>query len=110
MVPHIAWHVWTKQNVNNCILNNYNVRCTKSAVIDINAHMGSSDLRGILLMADIDVLRPTVIVKLAFIFGSSKQGKARRASGASICDTAKYLVHENDCALSVIISRVDWVT
>ena len=42
--------------------------------------MGVVDLTG---MFDVDscvVRRPSFIVKLAFIFGSSKQGNARRAS------------------------------
>ena len=45
----------------------------------------------ILLAVFIVVLRPKVMENWAFMLGSSKQGKARRASGASICVTAKYL-------------------
>jgi hypothetical protein len=45
--------------------------------------MGSVVINGMLL-TDVHVsLRPTVTVKLAFIVGSSKQGKERRASVAS---------------------------
>jgi len=46
---------------------------------------------GVLLAEIMDVFRPSVIVKVAFMLGSSKQGKARRASDASNCVTAKYL-------------------
>ena len=53
--------------------------------------MGSVLIRGILL-AEVQVsLRPSVTVKFAFIVGSSKQGKARRALVASKSDTARYL-------------------
>jgi hypothetical protein len=53
--------------------------------------MGSVLISGILL-AEVQVsLRPSVMVKLAFIVGSSKQGKARRALVASKSDTARYL-------------------
>ena len=45
-----------------------------------------------MLLADImDVLRPKVMSNVAFIFGSSNDGKLRRASVGSNCETSKYL-------------------
>jgi len=49
-------------------------------------------ISGMLLMLVMSRWRPKVTVKVAFMFGSSKQGKALRASVGSICDTAIHLV------------------
>jgi len=46
-------------------------------------YMEVEELSGVLLADIMDVFRPSVILKVAFILGSSKQGKARRASDAS---------------------------
>lgn len=46
--------------------------------------MALLEMMFILLAVVIEVLRPRVMENCAFILGSSKQGKARRASGASI--------------------------
>lgn len=48
------------------------------------ADMGLEEIRGMLLMADMEPSRPIEMANVAFMLGSSKQGKARRASGASI--------------------------
>ncbi len=54
-----------------------------------------------MLLADVhDSLRPRVIEKVAFMVGSSKQGKDLLASVASNCVTAKYLKHNNKQFLS----------
>jgi hypothetical protein len=77
--------------------------------------MGSAVLTGMLLMADmISIFKPTMMVKIAFKLGSSKQGNARRALGASICDTAKYVDGNQvslDCmlpflALTIFVSQL----
>lgn len=48
-----------------------------------------------MLLTDVIVLlRRMLMEKFAFILGSSKQGKARRASGASNWEMAKYLGKE----------------
>ena len=48
-----------------------------------------------MLLTDVIVsLRPKVTVKVAFILGSSKHGKARRASVDSNCVTANHLTIE----------------
>ena len=44
-----------------------------------------------LLEDNMDCFLPSWIVNTAFMLGSSKQGKERRASGAENCVTAKYL-------------------
>lgn len=44
-----------------------------------------------LLLETMVSLRPSVMVNVAFMLGSSKQGNARLASGAENCVTAKYL-------------------
>ena len=49
-------------------------------------------INGMLERAVMSRWRPKVTLKIAFIFGSSKQGKARRASVGSIWDTAMYLM------------------
>jgi ABC-type uncharacterized transport system YnjBCD ATPase subunit len=54
-------------------------------------YMGSVFILGMLLLDDIVFLRPSVMVNIAFMFGSSKHGNERRASGAENCVTAKYL-------------------
>ena len=53
--------------------------------------MGSVFILGMLLVDDMDFLCPSVMVNSAFMFGSSKHGNERRASGAENCVTAKYL-------------------
>lgn len=46
----------------------------------------------VLLLDIMDVFRPSVMVKVAFMLGSSKQGKARRAWVVSNWVAAKYLL------------------
>jgi hypothetical protein len=58
--------------------------------------MGSVFILGILLLDDMVFLRPSVMVNSAFMFGSSKHGNERRASGAENCVTAKYLNKSHD--------------
>jgi hypothetical protein len=53
--------------------------------------MGIVSFNGILLMAVMKFFRPRVMLKTAFICGSSKQGKALRASGASKSVIASHL-------------------
>ena len=54
----------------------YRLRLTKN-------YIGMVSFSGMLLADVIDSLRPKVMVKVALKLGSSKQGKARRASVAS---------------------------
>lgn len=55
-----------------------------------------------LLTAVILSFRPSATVKFAFILGSSKQGKARRASVDSNWVTANHLVsHNKNCVESI---------
>lgn len=53
--------------------------------------MGVELVSGMLESAVMERWRPTVMVNWAFMFGSSKQGKARRASTGSICVVAIHL-------------------
>ena len=50
------------------------------------------EMIGILLSDIIEVLRPIVMEKVAFIFGSSKLGKLRLESVGSNCVIAMYLI------------------
>ena len=53
--------------------------------------MGVDWTSGIFEVDNCVTRRPSRMLKLAFMLGSSKHGKARRASVGCICDTAKYL-------------------
>ena len=54
-------------------------------------YMGFVPILGMLLEANQESLRPKMMENRAFMSGSSKQGKATRASAGSISDVAKYL-------------------
>ena len=56
------------------------------------SHIGIVAIRGMLLADVHDSLRPSVMLNVAFMAGSSKQGNDRRASTASNWLTARYLV------------------
>ena len=55
-------------------------------------YIGSVLIIGMLLVDNMDVFRPNVMLKRAFISGSSKQGNDLLASVSSNCVTAKYLI------------------
>lgn len=54
-------------------------------------YIGVVSINGILEREIMFPWRPKVTVKVAFKFGSSKHGNARRASVGCICDEAMYL-------------------
>ena len=58
--------------------------------------MGIVVAMGMLLAAVHVAKRPRVTLNVAFMAGSSKQGKALRASVASNCVTAKYLLNSSN--------------
>lgn len=58
--------------------------------------MGVEWVCGVLDNVTISRRRPRLTVKMAFIFGSSKHGKTRRASVGSICEVIRYLCEKSD--------------
>lgn len=79
MIPNVTHHSLTDRYATTI----QEIRRGPNFIIYLT-YIDSLRANGMLLIADMDSLRPKVIVKLAFMLGSSKQGKARRASGASI--------------------------
>lgn len=64
------------------------------SLVSMKTYIGTVLISGMLLVDVIVSLRPSVTVKVAFMVGSSKQGKERRASVASNCVTARYLIKD----------------
>lgn len=73
----------------------------KQVTIAYSSYIGFVPINGILLAVLMVRLRPNVIENSAFIFGSSKHGKALRAFGASKSVTANHL-HMQELFLTLL--------